>query len=206
MSFKDEDITNILRGFLNDHDMFGTCNPPCATNNELEEFMQNEIEVHGLPAEVLNKILHLSASLIELAYHGCTFEEKKQIALYNWFLIYIDDVSPKDITAYIAFQERFIRKLPQLDPVLDRLASLLHAIYHKESIDGETANYIANRALAEGKAPLQVVSDIQRELLKSRNHILETLAKTEGKEAISIWRTWECGFMQVHLIFPAQQL
>ncbi|KAG6860529.1 hypothetical protein C0995_010100 [Termitomyces sp. Mi166 len=285
-SKQNQDIATILKGFLNDHEMFSTYYiSPCPTNTDLEEFMQNEIEVHGLPADHMNKTLHLAASLIELAYHDCTFDEKKQIALYNWFLIYIDDVSSKDVTAYVAFEERFIRNLPQLDPVLDRLASVLRAMfdfypvffansiisatfdfvsgtciepsveklqlssasarfpwflrdrtgvavafalmlfpksrpvdyvtcfqamadmdfwisatndllsYHKESIAGETANYISNRAVAEGNVPLKVVSDIQRELLHSRNHIYETLLKTAGEDAFKVWRTWEHGYM-----------
>ncbi|KAG6886247.1 hypothetical protein C0992_004535 [Termitomyces sp. T32_za158] len=282
---EEEDIANILRCFLDDHEIFSDGRAsPCATNFELEQFMRNEIEIHGLPAH-LDKIVHLAASLIELAYHDCTFNEKKQIALYNWCLIYIDDVSSKDITAYVAFQERFLRKQPQLDPVLDRLATVLYEMfdfyptffansiinatfdfvsgtciepsverlklsspstrfpwflrdrtgvavafalmlfpksrevnyvacfqamadmdfwisatndllsYYKESIAGETANYISNRAVAENKAPIRVVSDIQQELLHSRNHIYRTLKMTAGEKATNIWRTWELGYM-----------
>ncbi|KAG6836122.1 hypothetical protein H0H93_011154 [Arthromyces matolae] len=117
-------------GFLNDHDMFSKdCPSICPVNEDLEAFMRQEIVIRGLPADDLNKTLHLAASLIELAYHECTFSEKKQIALYNWYLIYIDDVSSKDITAYVAFEERFLQNIPQLDPVLDGLASVLRAMF-----------------------------------------------------------------------------
>ncbi|KAG6868043.1 hypothetical protein C0993_008021, partial [Termitomyces sp. T159_Od127] len=67
--------------------------------------------------------------------------------------------------------------------------------YYKESIAGETANYISNRAVAEDKVPIQVMSDIRQELFHSRNHIYETLAMTAGEKATKIWRSWELGYM-----------
>ncbi|KAG6835090.1 hypothetical protein H0H93_004981, partial [Arthromyces matolae] len=81
----DENISTILKAFLNDHDMFSRDRPSiCPVNEGLETFMRREVDhIHGLPAENLDRILHLSASLIELAYHECTFAEKKHIALYN---------------------------------------------------------------------------------------------------------------------------
>ncbi|KAG5734096.1 Trichodiene synthase, partial [Termitomyces sp. T112] len=161
----EKNIAAILKDFLHDHEMFSTYDSsPCATNEELEKFMRNEIEVHNLPANHMNKILHLAASLIELAYHDCTFDEKKQIALYNWYLIYIDDVSSKDISTYIAFQERFIRKLPQLDPVLDRLASVLHAmfdfypVFFANSIISATFEFVSGTCIEPSVEKLELSS------------------------------------------------
>ncbi|KAG6906806.1 hypothetical protein DXG01_012034 [Tephrocybe rancida] len=282
----EESIAAIIRGFLEDHEMLPTVSypPVCATNEELEAFMREELKALGSPTQ-LEKTIHLAASLIELAYHDCTIVEKKHMALYNWYLIYVDDVSSKDITAYVAFQERFLRHQPQLDPVLDGLASLLHATfdlypvffanaiisatfefiagtciepeveklelssastrfpwflrdrtgvavafalmlfpnsrkadyvacfqamadmdfwisvtndllsYHKESIAGETANYISNRAATEARSPLQVCLDIRQELLRSRKHVYETLTSNAGKDAVKTWRSWERGYM-----------
>ncbi|KAG6833265.1 hypothetical protein H0H87_009440 [Tephrocybe sp. NHM501043] len=109
----------------------------------------------------MEKILHLAASLIELAYHDCTMSEKKNIALYNWYLIYIDDMSSRDITAYVAFHERFLRGLPQLDPVLDGLASVLHAmfdlytVFFANSIISATFDFISGTCLEPSVEQLQ---------------------------------------------------
>ncbi|KAH0578590.1 hypothetical protein H2248_003732 [Termitomyces sp. 'cryptogamus'] len=309
---RNEDIRTIIQDLLNDHDMISTDYPSlCATNEDLEVCVQKKIEeAHDLPTGQANQILplHLATSLVELAYHECTFAEKVIIALVNWYLIYIDNESPKDITPYIAFQKRFLQNLPQLDPFLDGLASCLHTMfdfypvpfaasiinsifdsiigtctepsiekvqlqgtstlfpwflrqrngagvayalmlfpksrqidyvtcfqtlgdmdfwiagindllffrkysfklflseicialsrYHKESIAGETANYISTRAIIEGKVPLQIASDIRKELLHSRNHIYSTLATVGSAEAVRIWRAWEHGFITWHL-------
>ncbi|KAG6864098.1 hypothetical protein C0991_012499, partial [Blastosporella zonata] len=63
--FQVEDIAPVLKQFLDDHEMFFTDHPTlCATNEELEAFMYHEMKTRGLPSH-LEKILHLSASLIE---------------------------------------------------------------------------------------------------------------------------------------------
>ncbi|KAG6861154.1 hypothetical protein C0995_003422 [Termitomyces sp. Mi166 len=284
-----EDIVTIIKDLLNDHDMISAGYPSlCATNRELEARMQEKIEeTHGLLPGQANKIvpLPLAASLIELGYHDCTFAEKLNMALLNWYLLYIDNESPKDVTAFVAFEEHFLRNLPQLDPLLDGLASCLHRMfdlyptlfastiinsvfdsiagtciepsiqklelprtstlfpwflrqrngaglayalmvfpksrqvdyavcfqalgdmefwiagindilsYYKESIAGETTNYISNRATVQARAPLKVASDVRKDLLHSRKHIFATLARTAGQEAVKCWRTWEYGFM-----------
>ncbi|KAF8882389.1 isoprenoid synthase domain-containing protein [Infundibulicybe gibba] len=48
------------------------------------------------------------------------------IALYTGFLIYLDDVFQNDIDSVSCFNNNFIQRLPQKDPVLDGFASLLH--------------------------------------------------------------------------------
>ncbi|KAG6874355.1 hypothetical protein C0993_000604, partial [Termitomyces sp. T159_Od127] len=135
---QDENIATIIREFLRDHDMICTDYPSlCDTNKELENLMQTRIEeFHGLPTGQANQVvpLHLSASLIELAYHECSLAEKLNIALLNCYskkryLLYIDNESPKDVTPFIPFQERFFKNLPQIDPFLDGLASCLHAMF-----------------------------------------------------------------------------
>ncbi|KAG6895747.1 hypothetical protein C0992_012865 [Termitomyces sp. T32_za158] len=67
--------------------------------------------------------------------------------------------------------------------------------YHKESVAGETTNYISNRANVEAKAPLEVTSDIRKEVLRSRTSIYATLSHAAGEKAVEIWRTWEYGYM-----------
>ncbi|KAG6889768.1 hypothetical protein C0995_014695 [Termitomyces sp. Mi166 len=288
MRERNNDIVTIIKGVLNDHDMISSGYPSlCSTNEELESALRKEIEDFGFPSDHMSDTCHLAASLVELAYHECTFDEKKQIAMYNWYMIYIDNRSRsvEDLTPYVAFEERFLGNLPQIDPVLNGLSSILRAMfkfypvdfansiissslvyitetcteasleklelarisalfpyflrhrtgasvayglmlfpnsrpiiyatcfpalpdidfwiwgtndvlsYYKESNQGETANYISIRAIAEGKAPLEVAADIRRELLQSRSHIYETLTNSAGKEAVKIWRAWEHGYM-----------
>ncbi|KAG6824499.1 hypothetical protein H0H92_006698 [Tricholoma furcatifolium] len=254
--------------------------------------MRSEIKARGLNAQHMERILHLAASLIELGYHNCTFEEKKLIAQFNWFgyspvprIRVYNITAPKNVETYITFEERFLRNLPQLDPALQGLADVLRSMhdyypvffansiinatfefvagtclepafekvdvsttstrfpwflrdrtgvavafalmlfpnsqkveyaacfsamadmdywisitndllsYYKESLAGETANYISNRASVEGVASLQVVADLQYELLESRNHIYKLLRNNAGEKAVKIWRVWEHGYV-----------
>jgi Trichodiene synthase (TRI5) len=41
------------------------------------------------------------------------------------FITYVDDQAPKDVAAFSAFEQRFLRGLPQLDPVLTVLAEVI---------------------------------------------------------------------------------
>ncbi|TFK38295.1 isoprenoid synthase domain-containing protein [Crucibulum laeve] len=50
------------------------------------------------------------------------------IALYTAFLIYLDDIFQKDVGLVSEFNERFIHKRAQLDPVLDSFADLLYEL------------------------------------------------------------------------------
>jgi hypothetical protein len=90
--------------------------------------MRAEMKGRNIRSPLLEQTLHIAASLIELAFYGCTFEEKKNIALYNWFIIYIDDAVLCDPLPFVSFQYRFMKALPQLDPVLDAFSDVLHAI------------------------------------------------------------------------------
>lgn len=96
-----------------------------SVNEELEGAMKAEIESRNIVSPRLEKTLHLASSLIELAFKDCTFEEKKNMALYNWFILYTDDASPKNVGPFVAFQQRFLGGFPQLDPVLDAFAAVL---------------------------------------------------------------------------------
>ncbi|KAF8066673.1 isoprenoid synthase domain-containing protein [Lyophyllum atratum] len=98
------------------------------TNEKLEAAMRAEMKARNLRSPRLEKTVHLAASLIELAFHGCTLEEKKNIALFNWYIIYVDDAVLVNPRPFIEFQYRFTLGLPQLDPVLDAFAAVLHAL------------------------------------------------------------------------------
>ncbi|KAG6907388.1 hypothetical protein DXG01_009079 [Tephrocybe rancida] len=98
------------------------------TNQRLEAAMRAELKSRNICSKRLENTVHLAASLIELAFHGCSFEEKKIIALFNWYIIYIDDAVLADPLPCTSFQSRFMKGLPQLDPVLDAFADVLHTL------------------------------------------------------------------------------
>jgi Trichodiene synthase (TRI5) len=154
------DVESIIKAFLSDLAVGPL--EISLTNKELEDFMRAEMESKNLACEQLERTLHLAACLIEvwtvlicvvtelrdwskgkIAYHDHSFAVKKNIALYNWYVIYwiddasvswwlvdryhiyVDDMAPKDPTNFIGFEERFLSGQPQLDPVLDALVEVL---------------------------------------------------------------------------------
>ncbi|KAF8586479.1 terpenoid synthase [Ramaria rubella] len=99
------------------------------TNEKLEEAMREEMDARDIRCEQLEKTLHLAASLIEVGYHGCDFEEKKNIALLCWYHLYVDDRAARDITHISVFEQRFVCGQQQLDPVLNALADVLRKMW-----------------------------------------------------------------------------
>ncbi|KNZ81002.1 Trichodiene synthase [Termitomyces sp. J132] len=138
------DVARIVQEFLITHSYMDHLKMN-VINEELEYAMRVELEMRKIISVQLDKTLHLAASLIELAFRDCTFEEKLNMALYNWSVlavgyllsrnklillsrcvIYTDDVSTKDVVPFVAFQQRFLRGQPQLDPVLKMFADVMH--------------------------------------------------------------------------------
>ncbi|KAF9465969.1 isoprenoid synthase domain-containing protein [Collybia nuda] len=110
------------------------------TNTKLEAAMTEEMDTRNLRCYQLEKTLHLAASSTELCYHDCDFEEKKSIALYIWYMFYVDDMASRDVDSFAPFQQRFLRRSPQLDPVLTAFADLLLRMC--DQYDTITANSI----------------------------------------------------------------
>ncbi|ETW80864.1 putative terpene cyclase [Heterobasidion irregulare TC 32-1] len=136
-------ITSIFKTFLRDIDY-----KPQAiqdTNVQLEEAMYNEMHNLGICCDQLERTLHLAASYVEIIYQDCNLAEKIIIAKFTWYMIYIDDMVSKDPTPVVAFQERFLRRQPQLDPVLDAAAEVFMRIY--QYYDAYAANCIITSAL-----------------------------------------------------------
>ncbi|KAG6844327.1 hypothetical protein H0H87_007733 [Tephrocybe sp. NHM501043] len=102
-------------------------------NERLEDAMRAEIRSRNIVSVRLDKTIHLAASLIELAFKDCTFEEKTNMALYNWFILYTDDASTKNVTPFVEFQQRFFRQEQQLDQVLDAFADVLRRMCRQYS-------------------------------------------------------------------------
>ncbi|KAG6844325.1 hypothetical protein H0H87_007731 [Tephrocybe sp. NHM501043] len=114
------------------------------TNEKLEAVMRAELKARHICSRRLENMIHLAASLIELAFNRCTLEEKKTIALFNLYIIYIDDAVLKDARPCTLFQSRFVQGLPQLDPVLDAFADVLHTL--SETYPPLQANLILSSA------------------------------------------------------------
>ncbi|KAF8523967.1 isoprenoid synthase domain-containing protein [Hysterangium stoloniferum] len=95
------------------------------TNVELEAMMRSEMELRNIQCIQLGRTLHLAASFVELSYHDCSLTEKKNIALYNWYGIYVDDILSTDPLALKEFGKRFLSGQPQLNPVLTALTEVL---------------------------------------------------------------------------------
>ncbi|RDB27321.1 Trichodiene synthase [Hypsizygus marmoreus] len=107
---------------------------------KIMEAMRVEMDTYELSSPLLERTMYLAASSAELGFPGYTFDEKKNIALYSWYVVYIDDTVLTDAHPFVAFQQRFMRGLPQLDPVLDAYAAVLHALC--DQYDTLPANFI----------------------------------------------------------------
>lgn len=104
-------------------------NPTINASEGLEASMHAEMKARNMCCSNLEKILHLCANYAEFCYPYHTFEEKKTLALYVWYVTYIDDMVANDGTSVTAFQERFYRRQPQSDPVLDALSDIFLKFY-----------------------------------------------------------------------------
>jgi len=100
----------------------------------------------GLECKQLKRTIHLSAALIELGYHESTLEEKKNVALFNWFAIYTDDKVARDPIPFREFGSRLLRRQQQLDPVLNVFTEVLDRMW--DLYDPLAASAILNNALA----------------------------------------------------------
>jgi hypothetical protein len=123
----------------------------------------------------------------QLAFYECTFEEKKNIALYNWYLhltphlslyitksvvhrfvIYVDDTGPKDVAPFYAFEQRFLRGLPQLDPVLTAFADVLlrlcdqYDTFSGNTILTTTFDFINSSCMESTVESLSLIREAQR--------------------------------------------
>jgi len=135
--------TRLIRKFITDMN-YAPLNIN-AHNKELEAFMVEVMDSRNIRCKQLERTVHLAASFIELCYPQISMEEKKTAALYNWFLIYVDDCASRDPMPFRHFEQRFARGLPQLDPVMDALADVLHHIW--EQWEALSANMIISSAL-----------------------------------------------------------
>ncbi|EEB89683.1 hypothetical protein MPER_12192 [Moniliophthora perniciosa FA553] len=67
--------------------------------------------------------------------------------------------------------------------------------FHKESLEGETWNYVSNRSATTGKSVLQTYRDITTEVLSSHDRICATL---DGPELLA-WKRFVNGYLAFHI-------
>ncbi|KAF8504991.1 isoprenoid synthase domain-containing protein [Hysterangium stoloniferum] len=135
---KMEEVISMIQRYLSDYQF--THSGRDYTNIELEASMRSEMESHNIQCIELEKSLHYCATFTEGNFRDCTLAEKKNFALYSWYLIYIDDIAPTFTVAIQEFQKRFFRGQPQLHPVLTALVQVFNNIW--ELYDPVVANYI----------------------------------------------------------------
>jgi len=141
-----EDISQTLKDYMKAADFLQRPKPwNSTTNQQLEDSMHTELRERNINSPQLDRTLHLSAAFAEMIYYGLSLEQKRIIALYTWYLIYVDDVAPQNSAPFLAFQDRFLHCLPQLDPVLDSFADVLHSI--QDHYDVVFANIIVSDTL-----------------------------------------------------------
>lgn len=139
-----------------------------ATNKELEDFMRAEMNSKNIACDQLERTLHLAASLIELGYHDRSFPEKQNMALFNWYLIYVDDMAHKDPSSFSVFEQRFLRGQPQLNPVLDALIDVLLRMWDlydplcANSIIASTFEYFTSTCIEPDIERLPLIRGTQR--------------------------------------------
>jgi len=71
--------------------------------------------------------------------------------------------------------------------------------FYKEYLANDTDNYIHHRAHDEGKSPLQVLSDIKREMVIASENVIDVLTRFGSEASLKAWEEWEFGFVLMHL-------
>jgi len=125
------------------------------------------------------------------AYAFMAFPKSKKLALTD----YIQAVS--DMNYWIAAINDFLSSVSLSSSAHWKVPNPPFSRFHKEELAGEEGNYIHNRAYVEGSTPMQVLTDIGRELLEARASIFAVLAKRP--RAAATWQTFERGCMYVFL-------
>ena len=69
--------------------------------------------------------------------------------------------------------------------------------FYKESLANESDNYIHHRAHAEGKSPLQILSDVKGEIVIASENVMDVLTRFGGEASVKAWEEWEFGFVYV---------
>ncbi|KIJ56160.1 hypothetical protein M422DRAFT_239367 [Sphaerobolus stellatus SS14] len=203
-------------------------------------------------------------------------EEKQTLALFTWFVVYVDDQVSTQGYPIQSFQRRCLSGQRRTDPLLDALMDVFHRLwdfydtlscngiirsaqtfmtsscieklletvplvpnvtcfpwyirkatglatcyatfwftkscgfqamdfiqalpdieFYKEELQGETRNCVRTRSQNENKGPVEILSEIEGELVASRNTIYAALA--HNSDALAIWKAFEQEYIHWHL-------
>ena len=69
--------------------------------------------------------------------------------------------------------------------------------FYKECLANESENYVQRRAHDEGKSPLQILSDIKREVIIASENIVNILTRFGSEAPVKAWQEWEYGYVCV---------
>ena len=90
------------------------------------------------------------------------------VTVVNRYLIYVDDMAPKDPSTFSVFEQRFLSGQPQLNPVLDALVKVLMHMWDifdpicANSITAATFEFVTSSCLEPELERLPLIRGIQR--------------------------------------------
>ncbi|KAF8480583.1 isoprenoid synthase domain-containing protein [Gautieria morchelliformis] len=119
---------------------------------------------------------------------------------FSWFVRHGNGVGPAyALMSFTKSSQMNTMEYIQAVPVMDRWICLTNDIlsFHKESLEGETANYIHTRACIDDKAPLQVLAEVAEEMQTAINTI--QLALSDSPRALRAWKVFERGYIIWHI-------
>jgi hypothetical protein len=76
----------------------------------------------------------------------------------------------------------------------DTVVQPIRFSFYKEELAGETANYIHNRSVVNGKRPVNVLAEVAEEALAAHNRVTVALCAC-GSEGIHAWTTFVHGYL-----------
>ena len=65
--------------------------------------------------------------------------------------------------------------------------------FYKEYLANDSDNYIYHRAHAEGKSPLQILSDIKSEMILASENVIDILTRFGSEASVKAWQEAEYG-------------
>ena len=90
------------------------------------------------------------------------------VTVINRYIIYVDDMAPRDPTTFSVFEQRFLSGQPQLNPVLDALARVLMDMWDfygpicANSIIAATFEFITSTCIEPELERMPLIRGIQR--------------------------------------------
>ncbi|KAI0366877.1 hypothetical protein BV20DRAFT_1055214 [Pilatotrama ljubarskyi] len=148
----------------------------------------------GLSADYIDMLTEASSAMAESCYAHISSAHKLVIALHSAYLNYIDDLGGSTGFAEEYALFNFVDGWP--DPADNVHMRVIPLSFYKESLDGETTNYISMRAVAERKDPLDVLRELSAETLESMARI-ELLTSSDPQLA-HICSSHITGFVEFH--------